>query len=376
MKLEGIRVIDLSTFLPGPYLTMMMSDHGADVTKIEAPGEGDAGRTIGLSDGPSTVFFRNLNRGKQSVVLDLKSDAGRTSLLSLVNGADVFVESFRPGVMKRLGLSYDALRPLNPQLIYCSISAFGQTGPYRDRPAHDLAVEALSGVLSLSLGSDRAPTIPGIPVADIVSGLHGLAGILMALLRRTQTGKGDFIEISMQESLVSAMPNVLGPTFAEKRQPDPKQERTTGGSAFYQMYRTKDDRYIALGAQELKFVKAVLAKLDLERLVPLCARGPGEHQKPVVEALTAAFATKTMSEWESWFEDVDAAFAPVKTLPEGLEDPQLSARGFVLTDDLGRRHLGNPIRFLLEPAEVDLHEPRHGEHQDRLTSSRHVRGPT
>lgn len=368
MKLSDLRVVDLSTFLPGPYLTMMMSDHGAEVIKVEAPGEGDAGRAIGLSDGPSTVFFRNVNRGKQSVVLDLKSEGGREALLRLVKSADVFVESFRPGVMKRLGLEHEKLREVNPALIYCSISAFGQTGPYAGRPAHDLAVEALSGALSLNVGADRAPAIPGIPVADIVGGLHGLAGVLMALVRRAQTGQGDFVDISMQESMVSAMPNVLGPTLAENRQPDPKQERSTGGSAFYQIYRTIEGRYVTLGAQELKFVRAVLTRLGLEHFVPLCARGPGDHQRPLVEALAAIFATRTLAEWEHWFTDVDAAFAAVKTLPEALEDPQLLSRGFILRDARGRRHVGTPIRFDSEPAKVNLHEPSLGEHQ-----SRHVR---
>ncbi len=176
MKLAGIRVVDLSGFLPGPYLSMEMADHGAEVIKVEQPGEGDPGRHIGLSDGPHTVFFRNLNRGKKSIVLDLKSQQGRDELLSLVATADVFIESFRPGVAGRLGIDYETLDALNPRLVYCSISAFGQDGPYRDRPAHDLAVEALSGVLSLNVGRDSAPAIPGVPVADLLAGLQGLAG--------------------------------------------------------------------------------------------------------------------------------------------------------------------------------------------------------
>src|SRR3970282_94274 len=147
MKLEGLRVVDLSVFLPGPYLTQQLADHGAEVIKVEAPGEGDPGRHLGLSDGPSTVFFRNLNRGKQSVALNLKDPADRDALLALCDSADVFVESFRPGVVDRLGVGYDALRARNPRIVYCSISAFGQVGPYRERPAHDLALEALSGAL-------------------------------------------------------------------------------------------------------------------------------------------------------------------------------------------------------------------------------------
>jgi len=368
MKLQGIRVVDLSLFLPGPYLTLLMADHGAEVIKVEPPGEGDAGREIGLSDGPTTVFFRNVNRGKKSVVLDLKSESGHAALIELVREADVFVESFRPGVMQRLGIDYPTLAAINPGLVYCSISAFGQDGPYVGRPAHDLAVEALAGMVGLTLGNDGRPAIPGIPVADIVSGLHGLAGVLMALVRRAATGKGDHLDISMLESMVSAMPNVMGPTFAEGRQPDPKLERSTGGAAFYRIYETADGRHVVLGAQEPKFVRAVLGKLGRADLVPLCLRGPGAHQQPVIEALSAAFASRTAAEWQDWFADVDAAFARVNTLPEMLDDPQLAARGFLLRDGEGRPHLGNPIRFRDEPAEPRLEAPLLG--QDRAAAGR------
>jgi crotonobetainyl-CoA:carnitine CoA-transferase CaiB-like acyl-CoA transferase len=176
MKLEGLRVIDLSLFLPGPYLTLMLADHGAEVIKVEPPGEGDPTRHLGPRDGGETVYFRNLNRGKKSVVVDLKNPQDREALLKLCDTADVFVESFRPGVVDRLGVGYEALRARNPRIVYCSISAFGQQGPYRDRPAHDLAVEALSGVLSITLGQDARPAIPGLPLADLLASLHGLAG--------------------------------------------------------------------------------------------------------------------------------------------------------------------------------------------------------
>src|ERR671914_2158236 len=197
MKLQGLRVLDLTLFLPGPYLTLALADHGAEVIKIEPPGEGDPTRHLGASDGPSTVYFRNLNRGKKSVVLDLKNPQEREALLRLCESADVFVESFRPGVVDRLGVGYEHVSARNPRIVYCSISAFGQDGAYRDRPAHDLAVEALSGVLSMTLGADGKPTIPGVPVADLFASLQGLAGILMALLRRSRTGKGDYVDIAM-----------------------------------------------------------------------------------------------------------------------------------------------------------------------------------
>ena len=226
MKLEGIKVVDLSVFLPGPYLTMALADHGAEVIKVEPPGEGDPGRHIGLSDGPSTVFFRNVNRGKKSVVIDLKTAEGRESLLKLCDQADVFVESYRPGVMQRLGIDYATVATRNPRIVYCSISAFGQDGPYRERPAHDLATMALSGALSITLGQDGAPAMPGVAVADMLSALQALSGVLMALLRRQKTGLGDYIDVAMHHAALAALPNVMGAAMSGQPQPNPKHERT------------------------------------------------------------------------------------------------------------------------------------------------------
>jgi crotonobetainyl-CoA:carnitine CoA-transferase CaiB-like acyl-CoA transferase len=357
MKLEGLRVIDLSLFLPGPYLTLALADHGAEVIKVEPPGEGEPTRHLGPKDGGETVYFRNLNRGKKSVVVDLKDPQERDALLRLCDTADVFVESFRPGVVDRLGVGYEALRARNPRIVYCSISAFGQEGEYRNRPAHDLAVEALSGVLSVTLGNDGKPAIPGLPLADLLASLHGLAGVLMALLRRQQTGLGDYIDIAMHDSMLAGMPNILGPTMAENRQPNPRHERSTGGSAFYRLYQTADGRHLALGGQEPKFVRALLGALGRLDLAPLCET-PGPHQKPVMEFLESTFKAKPLAQWLSFLKPLDVCYAPVNTLPEGLE----AAADKLLTDTLGRRHLAPPIRFRDEPARPDLHEPKLGEH--------------
>lgn len=366
MKLSGIKVVDLSVFLPGPYLTMVMADHGAEIVKIEPPGEGDPGRHIGPSDGPSTVFFRNVNRGKKSVVLDLKSEAGREALLRLCDEADVFVEAFRPGVMTRLGLDQETLRRRNPRLVYCSISAFGQSGPYVTRPALDLATEALAGSVSINVGQDDAPAIPGIPVADMLSSLHALSGVLMALLRRETTGRGDYIDVSMHESVLGSMPNVLGPTLAEGRQPVPRHERSMGGSAFYRIYETADGRHVVLGGQEMKFVRTLLGRLGRLDLAPLCEQGPGPHQAPLVAFLADTFRSRDQAEWVAWFADLDVCFAPVKTLPEALDDAHARARGMVLTDEAGRRHLAPVVRFEDEPPRPNLREPALGEHTAAL----------
>lgn len=366
MKLEGFRVVDLSVFLPGPYLTLALADHGAEVIKVEPPGEGDPSRDIGLADGPTSAFFKNVNRGKKSVVIDLKSAAGRERLLKLAETADVFVESFRPGVVKRLGVDYETVSARNPRIVYCSVSAFGQDGPYRDRPAHDLAVMALAGAVGLTRGRDGTPAMSGIATADIVASLHGLSGVLMALLRRERTGKGDYLDISMQHAVLAGLPNVMGHAMARVPQPDPKFERTTGGSAFYQIYATADGRHLVLGAQELKFVRNLLGRLGRLDFVELCERGPGAHQKPLIDFLAGIFAGQPLDYWHGYFADLDVSYAPVNTPREALDDPNARALGMVGEDGEGREHLMPVARFRHEPAEPSFAVPAMGEHDDIL----------
>jgi len=361
MKLEGVRVVDLSSFLPGPYLTLTLADHGAEVIKVEAPG-GDPGRQIGPRDGEHTVFFRTLKRGKKSVVLDLMTARGQAALQELCRTADIFVESFRPGVTKRMGADYDRLAAINPRLIYCSISAFGQTGPYRDRPAHDLAVEALAGAIGITVGTEGEPVIPAIPAADMISSLQALSAVLMALHRRTETGHGDYIDMSMHDATLGAYPNLLGPVFAEKRSLVPRNERTLGGAAFYRIYRTGDGRHVVLGGQEPKFVRTLLEALGRLDLMPLCERGPGPHQRPVIDFLERTFAERGMAEWVEWFRDRDVCFAPVKTVREAFDDEHAQARGMVLRDEAGREHLAPVIKFRDEPARPRLAAPALGAH--------------
>lgn len=370
MKLSGLRVLDLSNFLPGPFLSLELADHGADVIKIEQPDQGDPGRGIGLSDGPHTVFFRNVNRGKKSILLDLKQNEDRLALHNLAASADVFIESFRPGVAARLGFDYPTLSRHNPKLVYCSISAFGQDGPYRDRPAHDLALEALTGALTLTArAEDGTPPIPSLPFADLLSGLQGLAGVLMALLRREATGQGDYIDIAMSDCMIASLRNVLGSTFAQQRAPEPGLDRTTGGSAFYRIYQTRDGGHIALAGQEPKFVHALLNALDRPDLAPLCLQGPGSNQAPVVEFLSQTFAQTTQAEWEERLVALDVCFAPVNTLPQAICDPHVQARGMILRDEANRPHIGSPIRFMNEPAQIRLDTPDLDQHRDLLNQS-------
>lgn len=365
MKMEGFRILDLSQFLPGPMLTQMLADHGAEVIKIEPP-TGEPVRNVGYRQNGQSVWFRNTHRGKKSVVLNLKDPADVAAFLDLAKTADVVVEAFRPGVVDRLGVGYQAVSAVNPGIVYASISAFGQTGPLAQQPAHDLAIEALSGVVSLNLGTDGTPTNPHMPVADMAGSLTALAAILMALLRREKTGRGDYIDISMQDATMAWLPNVTGPVFAENRPPVVKQERSFGGYAFFSIYETADARHVALGGVEHKFVENFLNGVGRPDLIPAACGPNGPGQSPVKAALAQIFATKTRAEWEDWAKGRDLCFAPVLDLKEAFEQPQIAARDMLMQDQGGSPHIGNPVKFTLEPGIMDLRLPALGEHTAQI----------
>jgi crotonobetainyl-CoA:carnitine CoA-transferase CaiB-like acyl-CoA transferase len=368
-KLDGIRVIDLSLFLPGPFLTMMMADHGAQVIKIESRHEGEPTRHIGASRDGVPVWFVNTHRGKQSLTLDLKTPEGREILMRLAERSDVLVESFRPGVAGRLGIGYEAVRERAPHIVYASISAFGQSGPWRDRPAHDLAVEALAGIVSVTLGPDDRPAIPGLAAADMLSALMTLNGILMALLRRRDTGRGDYLDVAMMDTVLACMPNNVGPVFAEGCAPVPKHERSWGGNAMYRLYETRDGEWIALGGSEVKFAAALLTALGRPDLIELCQRPPGPDQDPVRRFLEGVFKTRVRAEWVEWFRDKDVCFAPVQDLVEAYRHPQTRAREMVLEDERGWQHIGAPLKFRDEPGRPSFDWPGHGEHSEEIIAS-------
>ena len=361
MKLEGIRVVDLSLFLPGPAMTQMMADHGAEVIKIEPP-TGEPNREIGLKrDGVST-FFANTHRGKKSLALNLKHEAGVEALLRLAETADVFVEAFRPGVVDRLGVGPNTIRDRAPRLVYASLSAYGQSGPYAGRPAHDPAVQAMAGTLSVNEGMDGRPTMAGVAVADMLVAQMGLAGVMMALLRRETTGKGDYLDLSMMDALIASVPNNLGPPMVKRRPPKVKEERAWGGQAMLNIYETKDHRFIVLGGAEIKFATVLLSAFDREDLVELCKQPPGKAQMPVVSFLRDLFLTKTQKEWIQWMAGKDIAFSPVQNLREALDDPHLRERAMVVKDGRGWEHIGNPLRFADEPPSPTFTLPTVGQH--------------
>jgi crotonobetainyl-CoA:carnitine CoA-transferase CaiB-like acyl-CoA transferase len=366
MKLEGIKVLDLSLFLPGPLLTQMMVDHGAEVIKLEPLQGGEPNRRIGPFREAESVYFANTHRGKKSIQLDLKNPQGRELALRLASQCDVVIEAFRPGVMTRLGLDYEAVKARNPGVVYASLSAFGQTGPYVAKPAHDLATEAYAGILSANLGADGNPAIPAIPNADMLTSMMGLAAVLMALLRRKETGAGDYIDLAMMDSLYACIPNNMGAVFAHKQAPVVKNERIWGGSAMYNIYATSDGKHIVLGASELHFAVALLNKLGRPDLISLCETPPGPTQAPVKAFFETTFLANTQAHWVAWFEDLNIAFAPVNDLRQGADDPQARARQMIVEDSEGKEHIGIPIKFANEPGQINFAAPTLGQHNVEL----------
>jgi len=342
-RLSGITVVDLTQFLPGPMMTVMMADHGARVIKIE-PLAGDPARDQGPFEAEHSVWFANCNRGKESRALDLKSDAGKAELAELCREADVFVEGFRPGVMARLGFDYEAVRALNPAIVYCSITAFGQDGALAQHPAHDMAVQALAGFLAVNDGPDGAPVVPGVASSDMAAGLTALSAVLMALLGRERSGEGAYIDCAMFDSLLPWCAHTAGSAIAGGESPRSASQRSLGGAAFYQIYRTADGRHVALGGREIKFAKVLLAALGREDLLPY-AEAPAGEQEPLIAMLRETFAGRTRDEWVAWFADKDVAFAPVLDFREALDQPHIAERGLLVEADGGAHHIAPPIRF-------------------------------
>ena len=346
-KLSGITVVDLSQFLPGPMMTVMMADQGADVIKVE-PAHGDPAREQGpfdtYGDEQHSVWFANLNRGKSSVALDLKSEEGKAALRDLIACADVFVEGFRPGVMARLGFDYDAVKAIKPDIVYCSISAFGQHGALAHHPAHDMAVQALAGFLAVNDGPDGAPVVPGVASTDLASGLTALSAVLMALVGRERSGEGAHIDCAMFDSILPWCAHTAGSAIAGGASPKSAEQRSLGGAAFYQIYETSDGLHVALGGREIKFARNLLSALDRMDLLSF-AEAPAGDQGELIAFLRQTFATKTRDQWIAWFADKDVAFSPVLNFREALDEPHIAHRGLLVEADGGGMHIAPSIRF-------------------------------
>ncbi len=346
-KLSDITVVDLSVFLPGPMMTMMMADQGARVIKVE-PLSGDPARNQApfesAENGGHSVWFANLNRGKESVALDLKTSEGKARLRDLIAGADIFVEGFRPGAMARLGFDYAAVRALKPDIIYCSISAFGQDVALAGHPAHDMAVQALAGFLSVNDGPDGKPVVPGAPSADMAAGLTALSATLMALLARDRTGEGAYIDCAMFDSLLPWCAHTAGDAIMGGKAAHSQDHRSLGGAAFYQMYATSDGKHIALGGREAKFAGNLLIALGREDLLPHTER-PAGQQSELIGFLADTFKQKSRDGWVHWFADKDVAFAPVLDFREALDSNHVSERELLVRSPDGGNQIAPAIRF-------------------------------
>lgn len=360
--LHGIRILDLSRLLPGPFLTMVLADLGADVVKIEDPRLGDYMRQFPPAKGGLSGRYLAVNRGKRSMVIDLKLPAGRDALLRMVAKADVVVESFRPGVMDKLGLGYTALSAANPQIVLCSISGFGQTGPYVQRAGHDLGYIALAGVLAMGGPAGGPPMMPGVQIADLAGGsLWGATAILAALVGRHRTGKGAHLDISMTEGALALTSAELGNLDCGSH-PTRGVETLNGGLACYGIYRTKDDRYLAVGALEPKFWIALNQAIGRPpNVAELIA--PPEGQARARAELAAIFATKTAAEWNAILANHDCCVEVVTELDELPEHPLHRAREVFFTID-GGPGVG-PVRQVRTPLGTPKSPrppPRQGEH--------------
>ena len=354
--LEGIKILDLSRYLPGPFATQLLADFGAEVIKIEEPG-GEPGRMLPpLVQGLSPRYC-SVNRNKRSLTLDLKKPGGRAVFMKLAGNADVVLDQFRPGVMDRLGLGYETLCKINEKIIYCTITGYGLTGPWKDRAGHDLNYLNSAGVSGLMAGKNGEPVIPAVQVADVAGGaLYAVTGILMALFARTRTGRGQLCDISMMDGALSLLAYTTGEWSGKGDLPLAGREILTGGAAMYNVYRCGDGRYVSLGALEQKFWYGFCDALGLEEFkswqyVP-------EKQDEMIDALGRIMLTKTRDQWVDFFAGRDICFTPVLGLDEVSVNEQVLAREMIMkiADFMGSGIdmyiTGNPVKLSDTPCEV------------------------
>jgi crotonobetainyl-CoA:carnitine CoA-transferase CaiB-like acyl-CoA transferase len=371
--LSGIRVIDVSQVLAGPFCTMLLGDMGADVIKVEAPGTGDPSRRMDpLTPSGESGAFLAVNRNKRGVALDLKDGEAREVLLALVAGADVFVENYRPGVARRIGIDYQSLRAVNDRLIYASVSGFGQSGPYAHRAGFDLIAQGMSGIMSVTGNPGSSPVKCGIPVTDLGAGLFAVYGILAALQGRHQTGTGQRVDTSLFEAGLSLAVWEATEHFYTGRvtQPTGSAHRL---SAPYQAFRARDG-YITVAADSERHWPVFCRALGLEGLID----DPRFHSNEVrlqnladlVPLIEARTVTHDSAHWLEEFERLGIASGPINSIPEALSDPQTLERGMVVELDHPRagriRALGPPVKLSATPAAVERAAPILGQHTEEV----------
>jgi crotonobetainyl-CoA:carnitine CoA-transferase CaiB-like acyl-CoA transferase len=361
--LSGIEVLDFSTLLPGPLATLILAEAGAAVTKVERPGGGDEMRSYEPRLGSTSVNFALLNRGKRSVQLDLKEPGAVASLEPLLARADVLVEQFRPGVMDRLGLGYDAVAQINPRIVYCSITGYGREGDRAGRAAHDLNYVADAGLLDTIADAGGEPVLPHGLVADIGAGAYpAVINILLALAERQCDGRGRHLDVAMADNVFTWMYWAIGNGLGAERWPSRGSELLTGGSPRYRLYRTADGRHVAAAPLEDRFWSNFCDLIDL----PEPLRDDGADPAATAEAVAALIAARPADEWEARFADADVCCTIVRTVAEAVADPSFVARGLFdrqTGDGSGTTMpaLPVPVDRSLRTDDAELHAPELGE---------------
>jgi crotonobetainyl-CoA:carnitine CoA-transferase CaiB-like acyl-CoA transferase len=368
--LAGLRVIELSRFLPGGLATQMLGDLGADVIKVEQPGIGDPMRQFPpMGKGDSGTFLIG-NRNKRSITVDMKTEAGREIVRRLADSADVLVEGFRPGVAERLGLGEAELRQRNPRLVYCAISGYGRDGPYRDIPGHDMNYLGITGMLQLVSRPGIGPMVPGPLIADISGGtMMAIYGILAALVGRGVTGKGQFVDVSMTDGSMHLMHSHAPEYLVGGREPIGGVQRVAGGSAPYNIYECADGKHITLGIIEEHFWDRLHRLVGRDDLPDTPFPDP-EATLRARAILTEFFKTKTRDEWVGLLWEIDVPAGPVNSFEEAFADPQMQAREMLLHVDHpveGRvPQIGFPVKFSDTPGRITRPPPVLGEHTDEV----------
>jgi len=365
--LEGIKVLDLSRALAGPYCTMLLGDMGADVIKIERPGKGDDSRAWGppFIEGES-AYFLSVNRNKKSITLNLKSEKGKEILFKLIKTSDVLIETNRPGVMEKLGLSFEEVKKINPKIVYCSISGFGQSGPYKLRPGFDQVIQGMGGLMSITGEENRPPIKVGVAITDVGAGMYAAIGILAALLRRDKTGEGEYIDVSMLDGTISWLTYQSGRYFASGEVPKPM------GSGHplivpYQAFKTKDIHInIAVGNDSLwrKFCETMGLDIADDPKFSTNAKRV-ENKGELIKILNEILSKKTGKEWLEILNKAGIPCGPIYKLNDMFSDPHVLSRGMVSEIEhpkAGRiKVTGVPIKFKNSPGKIRLHPPLLGE---------------
>lgn len=370
MRLDGVRVLDLSRLLPGPFATQLLADAGADVIKVEDMDNGDYARYISpyTDDGVGTIFDA-VNRGKRSVAIDLKTDAGREAFMRLAETADVIFEQFRPHVVDRLGIDFESVRERNPVVVYCSLTGFGQTGPHNDRVGHDLNYVGMAGLLDGTRADEEAdPQIPGYPIGDMAGGLFAAFSILGALVsRELGNTEGEYVDVSMTD-VVASFSQAVAHEALTGDDPRPGETPLTGAAPWYDVYETADGRYVTIAAIEEKFWTNFCEAVDREDLIDTHATEDPAERTALREELSDLFVRKTCEEWEAELGNVDAMVAPVWTVSEALTSDQAEVRGLIERGTETPR-VGFPAQGSELPTDTGGPVPGHGEHTDELLRS-------